>query len=131
MPRACVSGIIHPTWRARQALVGTLGHPPTASICKQVILSIHEVAFWLRAPQRIGVQLPRARRRAASENSPDLAREAVGWNGVLGDDRVENVRVSRICLKQRERMARERRVALARGQAQGGDRFRSDSVSAH
>jgi hypothetical protein len=36
-----------------------------------------------RAAQRVGIQLPRARRRYASKKN-DLAREAVSCNAVLG-----------------------------------------------
>jgi hypothetical protein len=39
--------------------------------------------FDARAAQRIAVQLPQARPRSHQEPH-DLARAAVGWNGVLG-----------------------------------------------
>jgi hypothetical protein len=36
------------------------------------------------AAERIGIQLPRARRTGSPQNSHDLAREAVNCNAVLG-----------------------------------------------
>jgi hypothetical protein len=42
-----------------------------------------------RAAQRVGVQLPRARRRAVSQKVYDLAREAVSWNAVFGGSRLQ------------------------------------------
>ena len=56
--------------------------------------SFYEVAVSLRAPQRVGIQLSRARCTELHQKANDLAREAVNCNAGLGGQQLE------ICLKR-------------------------------